>query len=86
MTAHKPIANCRGSTPPAARAGSDLARLFGLLGTLDYSRITGGAFGMTYASVGFMYDFRADRNPASADPQAAGGELSTGARRALTVR
>ena len=30
---------------------------------LDYSRITDGAFDITYASVGFMYDFRAHKKP-----------------------
>lgn len=35
------------------------ADLFGLLQTaLEYSRITRGAFDITYASVGYMYDFR----------------------------
>ena len=38
--------------------------LFDLLNTsLEYSRITNGAFDITYASVGFMYDFRARRRP-----------------------
>ncbi|MDE2220507.1 MAG: FAD:protein FMN transferase [Gammaproteobacteria bacterium] len=38
--------------------------LFGLLETaLEYSRITDGAFDITYASVGFMYDFRARHRP-----------------------
>jgi thiamine biosynthesis lipoprotein len=40
------------------------AELFGLLSTaLEYSRITEGAFDITYASVGFMYDFRARIHP-----------------------
>ena len=38
--------------------------LFELLGTaLEYSRITEGAFDITYASVGFLYDFRAKHHP-----------------------
>jgi FAD:protein FMN transferase len=38
--------------------------LFDLLATaLEYSRITDGAFDITYASVGFMYDFRARHHP-----------------------
>ena len=38
--------------------------LFRLLETaLEYSRITEGAFDVTYASVGFMYDFRAHHHP-----------------------
>jgi thiamine biosynthesis lipoprotein len=40
------------------------AELFGMLSTaMEYSRITGGAFDVTYASVGFMYDFRARQRP-----------------------
>jgi thiamine biosynthesis lipoprotein len=46
--------------------------LFGLLSTaLEYSRITEGAFDITYASVGFMYDFRARKRPSEAQIQAA---------------
>lgn len=40
------------------------ADLFGLLQTaLEYSRITEGAFDITYASVGYMYDFRRHIKP-----------------------
>jgi thiamine biosynthesis lipoprotein len=40
------------------------AELFGLLKTsLEYSALTEGAFDITYASVGFMYDFRAHKKP-----------------------
>jgi FAD:protein FMN transferase len=40
------------------------AELFELLNTaIEYSRITEGAFDITYASVGFMYDFRARIHP-----------------------
>jgi thiamine biosynthesis lipoprotein len=39
--------------------------LFDLLTTaVEFSRITEGAFDITYASVGFMYDFRARERPA----------------------
>jgi thiamine biosynthesis lipoprotein len=42
--------------------------LFDLLTTaMDYSRITGGAFDVTYASVGFMYDFRARHRPSESE-------------------
>lgn len=38
--------------------------LFDLLSTaVEFSRITAGAFDITYASVGFMYDFRARYRP-----------------------
>jgi thiamine biosynthesis lipoprotein len=40
------------------------SELFKLLSTaLDYSRITEGAFDITYASVGYMYDFRERKRP-----------------------
>jgi thiamine biosynthesis lipoprotein len=44
------------------------AELFGLLKTsLEYSELTDGAFDITYASVGFMYDFRARKKPSEQD-------------------
>ena len=44
------------------------AELFGLLKTsLEYSVLTDGAFDITYASVGFMYDFRARKKPSEQD-------------------
>jgi thiamine biosynthesis lipoprotein len=46
--------------------------LFDLLATsLEYSRLTDGAFDITYASVGFMYDFRARKHPVEAEIAAA---------------
>jgi len=51
----------------ATRAVKVSDELFGLLTTaMDYSRITEGAFDVTYASVGFMYDFRARHRPSEA--------------------
>jgi thiamine biosynthesis lipoprotein len=49
----------------AARGPVKISKeLFDLLTTsLQYSRITNGAFDITYASVGFMYDFRARHRP-----------------------
>jgi thiamine biosynthesis lipoprotein len=48
------------------------AELFELLSTaLEYSRITGGAFDITYASVGFMYDFHARQKPSEQQIQSA---------------
>jgi thiamine biosynthesis lipoprotein len=48
------------------------AELFALLTTaLEYSRITEGAFDITYASVGYMYDFRARQRPTEQQIQAA---------------
>lgn len=44
------------------------AELFDLLATaVEYSRITDGAFDITYASVGFMYDFRSRIKPTDKD-------------------
>jgi FAD:protein FMN transferase len=46
--------------------------LFGLLQTaLEYSRISHGAFDITYASVGYMYDFHTHKRPTAAQIQAA---------------
>ncbi len=46
--------------------------LFDLLQTaLQYSRITHGAFDITYASVGYMYDFHAHKRPDAAQIKAA---------------
>lgn len=46
--------------------------LFDLLTTaVEYSRITDGAFDITYASVGFMYDFRRRQKPTEAEIEAA---------------
>lgn len=43
------------------------ADLFGLLETsLEYSRLTEGAFDITYASVGYLYDFRRGIKPTDA--------------------
>jgi thiamine biosynthesis lipoprotein len=46
--------------------------LFDLLTTsVEFSRITHGAFDITYASVGFMYDFRAHEKPTEQQIKAA---------------
>ena len=46
--------------------------LFDLLTTaLEFSRITEGAFDITYASVGFMYDFRAHKKPTEEEIESA---------------
>lgn len=48
------------------------AELFDLLQTsIEYSRLTDGAFDITYASVGFMYDFRARQRPTAGQIEAA---------------
>lgn len=65
MSTYKPtselsIVNARAAQEPIEIS----AELFDLLATsLDYSRITDGAFDITYASVGYMYDFRKHVHP-----------------------
>jgi thiamine biosynthesis lipoprotein len=65
MSTYKPTSEVSRVNAEAAKhpvAVSD--ELFDLLSTaLDYSKITSGAFDITYASVGFMYDFRAHVKP-----------------------
>ncbi len=47
------------------------AELFGLIAdSLEYSRLTEGAFDITYASVGYLYDYRNAVRPDSAQIQA----------------
>lgn len=65
MSTYKPtselsIVNARAAQEPIKIS----AELFDLLSTaLEYSRITDGAFDITYASVGYMYDFRKHIHP-----------------------
>jgi len=48
------------------------AELFDLLNTaLDYSRVTDGAFDITYASVGYLYNFRKHIHPNEKEIEAA---------------
>ena len=72
MSTYKPTSELSRVNATAARAPVPISReLFDLLTTaLEYSRITEGAFDITYASVGFMYDFRARKRPS--DEQIAG--------------
>jgi thiamine biosynthesis lipoprotein len=65
MSTYKPtselsIVNARAAQEPVKIS----SELFDLLSTsLEYSRITEGAFDITYASVGYMYDFRKHVHP-----------------------
>ncbi|WP_129775214.1 FAD:protein FMN transferase [Peristeroidobacter soli] len=65
MSTYKPtselsIVNARAAQEPVKVS----PELFDLLTTaLEYSRITDGAFDITYASVGYMYDFRKHIHP-----------------------
>lgn len=47
----------------------ELARL--IAKSLEFSEISGGAFDITYASVGYLYDYREKRHPTEAQIQAA---------------
>ncbi len=69
MSTYKPDSEISRVNRDAATAPMVISpELFGLLTTaLEFSRITEGAFDITYASVGFMYDFRAHKKPTAAE-------------------
>jgi len=68
MSTYKPESEVSIVNRDAAKAPVVITpELFGLLTTaLEFSRITQGAFDITYASVGFMYDFHAHKKPTDA--------------------
>ena len=65
MSTYKPTSELSIVNARAAQQPIKISReLFDLLSTsLEYSRITDGAFDVTYASVGYMYDFRKHVRP-----------------------
>jgi thiamine biosynthesis lipoprotein len=65
MSTYKPSSEVsRVNALAATRPVRISSELFGLLTTaMQYSRITEGAFDITYASVGYMYDFRQRKRP-----------------------
>ena len=65
MSIYKPTSEVSRVNDLAARQPVKISpELFQLLTTaLEYSRITEGAFDITYASVGYMYDFREHKRP-----------------------
>jgi len=65
MSVYKPTSEISRVNAQAATRPVKISReLFNLLTTaLEYSRITEGAFDITYASVGYMYDFRERKRP-----------------------
>ncbi len=73
MSTYKPDSEVSRVNAEAAKGPVKISdELFELLTTaLEYSRITDGAFDITYASVGFMYDFRAHRRPTEAQIKSA---------------
>lgn len=73
MSTYKPESEVSRVNANAAEAPMVISKeLFDLLTTaLEFSRITEGAFDITYASVGFMYDFRAHKKPTDAEIESA---------------
>jgi FAD:protein FMN transferase len=73
MSTYKPTSELSQVNAGAAQAPVKIsAELFDLLTTaLDYSRVTEGAFDITYASVGYLYDFRRRVRPDEAHIKAA---------------
>ncbi len=73
MSTYKPDSEVSRVNARAARRPVRISReLFGLLETsLDYSRLSDGAFDITYASVGYLYNFRARRHPSEQQIDAA---------------
>jgi thiamine biosynthesis lipoprotein len=69
MSTYKPDSEVSRVNAQAARQPVPIsAELFDLLSTaVEYSRLTDGAFDITYASVGFMYDFRSRVKPTEKD-------------------
>ncbi len=68
MSTYKPDSEVSRVNDNAAKRPVAISlELYDLLSTsLEYSRITHGAFDITYASVGFMYDFHAHKRPTEA--------------------
>jgi len=73
MSTYKPESEVSRVNAGAAKAPMPISQeLFDLLTTaLEFSRITEGAFDITYASVGFMYDFHAHKKPTEAEIESA---------------
>jgi len=73
MSTYKPTSEISAVNARAADGPMHISReLFDLLVTAkEYSRLTDGAFDITYASVGYLYDFRKRRRPDEAQIQKA---------------
>ena len=73
MSTYKPesqlsLVNREAAAGPV-RVDPELARL--VARALEFSGMSGGAFDITYASVGYLYDYRAGRHPTDAEIEAA---------------
>jgi thiamine biosynthesis lipoprotein len=68
MSTYKPTSELSKVNAQAAQAAVKISpELLDLLATaLDYSRVTDGAFDITYASVGYLYDYRKRVHPGEA--------------------
>ena len=73
MSTYKPTSELSMVNAHAAQGPMKISpELFDLLSTaLDYSRVTDGAFDITYASVGYLYDFRKHVRPDEKEIKAA---------------
>ncbi len=65
MSPFKPDSELSRINRLAARTPVHISKeLFDLIGqAMDFSKLTGGAFDITYASVGYMYDYRTHKHP-----------------------
>lgn len=65
MSTYKPTSELSRVNEHAAREPVPVSHeLYDLLATsIEYSKLTRGAFDVTYASVGYLYDYRAHRRP-----------------------
>lgn len=73
MSHYKPESQLSRINRDAATAPMKVdAELAGLIArALEFSELSGGAFDITYASVGYLYDYRERRHPSEAQIQAA---------------
>ncbi len=78
MSTYKPDSEVSDVNDNAAKRPVPISmELYDLLSTsIEYSRITHGAFDITYASVGFMYDFHTHKHPTEAQIDSALPEVN----------
>src|SRR5688572_5259106 len=73
MSTYKPESQLsrvnREAAASPVKVDSELARL--VARALEFSEMSGGAFDITYASVGYLYDYRAGKHPTDAEIAAA---------------
>ena len=73
MSTYKPESQLsrvnREAAASPVKVDPELARLVGR--ALEFSEMSGGAFDITYASVGYLYDYRAGKHPTDAEIAAA---------------